>query len=165
MWTILKLDKKKIAFLKDDFKKKLGKDFVIYSPKILIDKFKKNKIVNSEFNLLGDYIFCYHKEFKNPTIINTIKFSRGLKYILDGFVSSQREIREFIENCKSLENNKGFITQNLFEILVNKKYRFSSGPFSNQIFQIISMQKNKIDISIGNLKTRINKKEFLFYPV
>ena len=72
---------------------------------------------------------------------------------------------EFIENCKKLENNKGYITQNIFEILVDRKYKFSSGPFTNQIFKIISIQKDKINISIGNLKTRISKKEFLFDPV
>ena len=125
----------------------------------------KNKKINCEFNLLGDYVFCYHKKLSNPFTINIIKFSRGLKYILEGFISSQNEIVEFIENCKKLENNKGYITQNIFEILVDRKYKFSSGPFTNQIFKIISIQKDKINISIGNLKTKINKKKFLFHPV
>ena len=62
----------------------------------------------------------------NPFTTNIIKFSRGLKYILEGFISSQNEIVEFIENCKKLENNKGYITQNIFEILVDRKYKFSS---------------------------------------
>ena len=165
MWAIIKSDKKKFLFLKKDLKQKLGKDLIIYSPKILVDKFKKNKKINCEFNLLGDYVFCYHHKFSNPFTMNVIRFSRGLKYILDGFISSQNEIIEFIENCKKLENNKGYITENIFEILINKKYKFSSGPFTNQIFKIISMQKDIINISIGNLKTRINKKEFLFDPV
>ena len=124
----------------------------------MIDKFKKNKKINYEFNLLGDYIFCYHNKFSNPFTVNSVKFSRGLKYVLDGFIASQNEIREFIENCKKLENNKGYMTQNIFDILIDKKYKFSSGPFTNQIFKIISMQKDKINISIGNLKTKINKK-------
>ena len=165
MWTVIKSDKKKFSFLKRDLKDKLGQDTIIYSPKILIDKFKKNKKINTEFNLLGDYIFCYHKKLCNPLIINSLKFSRGLKYFLGGFITSQNEIIEFIEGCKKLENKNGHITQNIFEALVNKKYKFSSGPFTNQIFKIINMQKDKISISIGNLKTRINKKEFLFYPV
>jgi hypothetical protein len=165
MWTVIKSDKKKFSFLKRDLKDKLGQDTIIYSPKILIDKFKKNKKINTEFNLLGDYIFCYHKKLCNPLIINSLKFSRGLKYFLGGFITSQNEIIEFIEGCKKLENKNGYITQNIFEALVNKKYKFSSGPFTNQIFKIINMQKDKISISIGNLKTRINKKEFLFYPV
>mgnify|MGYP000076326439 CR=1 FL=1 len=165
MWAIIKSHKKKLSFMQKDLKEKLGKDLIIYSPKILVDKFKKNKKINCEFNLLGEYVFCYHKELSNPFTINIIKFSRGLKYILEGFVSSQNEIIEFIENCKKLENNKGYITQNIFDILVDRKYKFSSGPFTNQIFKIISIQKDKINISIGNLKTKINKKKFLFHPV
>ncbi len=165
MWAIIKSDKKKISFMQKNLKEKLGKDLVFYSPKILIDKFKNNRKTNCELNLLGDYIFCYHRKFSNPFTVNSIRFTRGLKYILEGFIASQNEIIEFIENCKKLENKRGYITQNIFEILTDKKYKFSSGPFTNQIFKIISMQKDKINISIGNLKTKINKKKFLFYPV
>ena len=38
MWTILKFKKNQVAFLKKDFKEKLGDDVVMYSPKLLIDK-------------------------------------------------------------------------------------------------------------------------------
>ena len=31
-----------------------------------------------EFSLLGDYILCFHKDFKNPNTINKLKFTRGL---------------------------------------------------------------------------------------
>ena len=165
MWAIIKSDKKKLFFLHKDLKEKLGKDLIIYSPKILVDKFKKNKKVNSELNLLGDYIFCYHEKLCNPLIINSLKFTRGLKYILEGFISSQKEIKEFVKNCKKHENNDGYITQTIFEVLIDKEYQFSSGAFTNQIFKIMNMQRDKISISIGNLKTRINKKKFLFYPV
>ena len=43
MWTIIKFDKKKLDFLKKDFTKKLGKDFIIYNPKLYIQKYKNNK--------------------------------------------------------------------------------------------------------------------------
>lgn len=165
MWTILKFKKNQFAFLKKDFKQKLGDDVVMYSPKLLIDKFKKNKLINLEFDLLGDYIFCYHKKFENPSTINEIRFSRGLNYFLEGFISSQAEIKKFVENCKGLENDKGYINQNIYEIFKDKKYKFSSGPFANQIFKIMNLQKDKISISIGNLKTVIDKEKFLFYPV
>ena len=42
MWTIIKFDKKNLELLKKDFKKKLGEDITIYSPKIFIEKYKKN---------------------------------------------------------------------------------------------------------------------------
>jgi|TARA_B100001063_G_C16689068_1_gene516014 hypothetical protein len=165
MWTVLKLDKKRLSFLKEDFKNKLDMDFVFYSPKLLIEKFKKNKISKCEFDLLGDYVFCYHKKFEQPSTINILKFSRGLKYFLDGFISSQNEIQEFVNNCKKFENKNGYITHNIFKILADKKYKFSSGPFTSQIFKIIEIQKDKLSISIGNIKTKINKKSFLFYPI
>ena len=88
MWTIIKFDKKKLNFLKVDFTKKLGKDFIIYNPKLFIQKYKNNKLINKEFNLLGDYLLCFHKDFKNPAAINKLKFCRGLKYFLTGFIQS-----------------------------------------------------------------------------
>lgn len=164
MWVILKSGKKNLPFLRDDFKKKLGKDCVIYSPKLLIDRFKNNKLINYEFSLLGDYVFCYHKSFENPAVINNLKFSRGLKYFLKGFITSQNEIKNFIANCKKFENKNGYLKKNIFDIFENKKYKFMSGPLTNQIFKIINLQKFKINILVGNLKTTINKNEFLFYP-
>ena len=47
----------------------------------------------------------------------------------------------------------------------NKIYKFSSGPFTNKIFKIIALNKNKIDILMGNIKSTINKKNFLFEPI
>ena len=62
MWAIIKFDQKKLEHLKKDISNKLGNDFKVYNPKLLIQKYKKNKLVKKEFNLLGDYLFCYHKE-------------------------------------------------------------------------------------------------------
>ena len=44
MWAVAKFDKKQINFFKKDLKKKLGENFVIYSPKILLNRFSKKKI-------------------------------------------------------------------------------------------------------------------------
>ena len=48
---------------------------------------------------------------------------------------------------------------------INSNYKFLTGPFAEKIFKIISLQKNKINILMGNLKTTIDKKEFFFNPV
>ena len=78
MWTIIKFDKKKLELLKKDFKEKLGEDFTIYKPKLAFKKYKNNKLINKEFNLLGDYLFCFHKDFENSGTINKLKFSPHL---------------------------------------------------------------------------------------
>ena len=165
MWTIIKIDQKRINFLKKDFEEKLGKDYIIYCPKLSVEKFKKNKLVKKEFNLLGDYLLCFHEDFSNQKTMTKLKFCRGLKYFLNGFQQYQNDIQDFIKRCKSSENEKGYLSSTYFELNLNQKYKFSSGPFSEKIFQIINLQKNKIDILMGNIKTTIKQKEFLFSPI
>ena len=165
MWIIIKFNKKELEFLKKDFRKKLKEDLTIYIPKVAVQKYKNNKLINKEFNLLNDYLFCFHKDFENPKTINELKFSRGLKYFLDGFVQTQDEIKKFIKICRNSENKEGYLSQNLFDLHINTKYKFSSGPFSEMIFKIIDLQKNKIKILLGNLSTTIEKKKFLFSPL
>lgn len=164
MWTIIKVDLKNLEFLKNEFKKKVGEDVKIYSPKLFIEKYKKNKLIGKELNLLGDYLFCYHTQFKNHEIINFLKFTKGLKYFLSGFSQSQKDIEKFIHKCKESENKNGYLTQSFYEICKNTNYRFSSGPFTEKIFKIINLQKNKIDILLGNIKITTDKKEFSFIP-
>ena len=165
MWTILKFDKKKLSFLEKDFTKKLGKDFIFYKPKLFIQKYKNNKLINREFSLLGDYLLCFHEDFKNPDIINSLKFTRGLKYFLTGHVKSQIEINDFVKKCKNAENENGYLSQNFYDLQINSRYKFTTGPFVEKIFEIINFQKNKIEILVGNVKTTIKKKEYLFNPV
>ena len=126
MWAVIKFDKKNFHLLKETFQKKMGKDCVIYRPKILIQKYKNNKLINKEVDLLGDYLFCFHKNFCKKSTINQLKFSIGLKYFLDGFIEFQLDVKNFIETCKNLEDSKGYISQNLFEININSNYKFSS---------------------------------------
>ena len=47
MWAILKYDKKKIESLKKDFSKKLDKDFIIYYPKSIFQKYKNNILMGN----------------------------------------------------------------------------------------------------------------------
>lgn len=159
---VVKFEKKKFAFLKEDIKKKLGNECIIYRPKILIQKYKNNKLVNQEVDLLGDYLFCYHQKLKEKPYMNQMQFIRGIKYILNGFIQFQSDLNNFIDRCKKLENEKGFISQNLFELKVNSKYKFYSGPFTDKIFEIVNFQKNKINILMGKIKTTIKKREYLF---
>ncbi len=165
MWLIFKVDKKRIETLKRDFKLKLGEDTIFYRPKLLIEKYHKNKLNSKDISLLGDYMFCYNKKLVNNNILNILKFSKGLKYFLNGCEKSQNEIYSFIEKCKSCEDKKGYIGMDFFNLMKNSKYKFSNGPFSGKIFEIINLQKNKIDILLGQIKTSIKKEQFLFSPV
>ena len=165
MWTIIKVDKKKINFFKEDLTKKIGSKFKIYNPKLITQKYKNNKLIDKEFNLLGDYLFCYHEDFSNKFTINNLQFVKGLKYILNGFTQSQNEIINFINRCKDSEDKNGYLSSDFYSLENNMNYKFSSGPFANTIFKIINLQKNKIDILMGNIKTTINRKRYLISPI
>ena len=165
MWAVIKFDKKYFNLFTKELKEKIGNDFIIYRPKVLVQNYKKEKLFKKEVDILGDYLFCFHKTFNEKQIINNLKYTKGLKYFLDGFNEFQNDIRAFINKCKKLEDQKGFISQNIFELDINKEYKFASGPFIEKIFKIVNLEKNNVNILMGNLKTKINKKKFLFNPI
>ena len=165
MWTVIKFEKKKINIFKEDLKKKFGGNFQIYCPQLIVQNYQNNKLKEKSINLLGDYLFCFHSKYCNDNNIELLKFTRGVKYLINGFKESQVEIDNFIKNLKSLENEKGHLTHSVYQIEINKIYKFTSGPFTQKIFKIINLNKDKIDVLIDNIKTRINRKKFLFKPV
>lgn len=165
MWSVIKFDKKNYHLLKKDIEKKIGNDCIIYRPKILVQKYKNNKLVNKEIDILNDYLFCFHEKLKDRNINQIFKFFRGLKYFLTGYNDElQLEIANFIKKCKSLEDKNGYVSKSFFNLNINSYYKFKSGPFTEQIFRIIEIQKNKINIMLGEVKTTINHKDFLFSP-
>ena len=163
MWAVIKIDRKKIGLLKSDLNKKLRSETLIYSPKTFI-KISNKKIIK-EIHLLGDYIFCFNKNFNKTEVIKDLKFIRGIKYFLEGYLKSQKEIETFIHKCKNSENKEGYVSSNFFNLNFNNEYKFSNGPFANSIFRIIEFQKNRFKILVGSLKTTIKKKDYLFRPV
>ena len=166
MWTIIKIDKKKFYFLKQDLEKKLERDVKFYIPKIQVEKFSKNKIrKNFKYDLLGDYIFCFSKKFDKKNILNSLSYLRGLKYFLNGYENSQIDIKKFINLCTEAENNEGYLTQKFFELKMNNYYKFLNGPFASRIFQLVELQKNKIGFKLGKIKSYICKKDIFFKPV
>ena len=164
MWVILKVDKRKIDILKKEFSNKLGNETIFYQPKIKIEKYRNNKLENKIVNILGDYIFCYHKILEDQKIIDGLQYCIGVKYFLRGCKQFQKDIEKFINKFKSFENEEGYVSKSFFEINKNTYYRFSSGPFTQQVFKIIEIQKDKINILLGKVKTTINRKDFLLSP-
>ena len=157
MWIILKFDKKRLSFLLNDFKKNFGDKYKIYSPKICLDYFKKNKAFKKEVNLLGDYLFCYHDSFKNFINLKKLNNFRGLKYCLNGYIESQNEILDFINKCKLSENGKGFLSDTFCDLIINQNYKFIS--------KLKELKKNRINILLGDLKSTVIKRDFLYEPV
>ena len=153
MWAILKFKKKEFYVLKNNLKEKLGDNFLIYRPKLLIQNYKKNVLIDKHIDIMGEYLFLFHKDLNDEKIIRDLNFTKGLKYILQNFSYSQVEIKNFLDKCKKSENENGFITQSLFDLNICKS------------FKIINLQKNKINILLNNIKTTIDKRSFLFSPV
>ena len=165
MWVVVKFNKKYFNTLKQQLSEKLGEGFICYRPKIILQNYKRNKLISREIDLLDDYFFCYHKKFSNKKIINNLQFTKGLKYFLDGFALTQTEITDFINNCKKLEDKNGFISKNLVGVEINSMYKFITGPLTNKIFKIISFHKNKLNVLINNFNTTVDKRDFLFNRV
>ena len=93
-------------------------------------------MIKKEFNLLGDYLFCFHKNFENSNTLNNLKFTRGLKYFLSGFKNSQREIQTFIDKCKKAENTEGYLSQDFYELSLNSFSNFHQDLFQIEFFKL-----------------------------
>ena len=103
MWTVIKIKANSYGIIKEELKKKFNKEIQFYNPKILVQINNKKKLINKSISLLGDYIFCFHEDFKNNKIIDHLKFTKGIKYFLNGHSESQDEIQN---DCKWVDRNK-----------------------------------------------------------
>ncbi len=165
MWIILRYKKNNFQFLINVLKEKFQNDLEIYNPKFKTNLRVKNRLITNELTLLGDYFFCYHKEFNNPNIINSLKFTKGLKDFIQGYKFSQKDIQDFIKRCRKSENDEGYLTNKFYNLYKNTKFKFNSGLFSNFVFEIINLQKNKINLLLGNLKITTEKEKFIFKSI
>ena len=134
MWVVLKYKKNEINFLKQGFKKNLGELPIIFQPKIKYQKLIRNKLHFCENEILGDYLICYHKKFKNNKILSHLNNLKGLKYFLKNSFNNQKEIINFIAYCKANQSVDGYIQQGFFNFANIDKGIFLNGPFTNMIF-------------------------------
>jgi len=166
MWIVVKYKTNCLNFFKKELNKKLNMKIDFYSPQLKLNKICKSKtLAFKKLKLLGDYILCYHPSFSNKKILNQIQNIRGLKYVLEGYTNCQKEIIDFVNKCKSNENEEGFIKQTFFGFELEKNMKFLNGPFSNMIFKIIEVQKRKIQILLDGKKTIIKKNNYLFASI
>ena len=141
MWIVAKIKKDNLKIFKSKLLKKLS-NINFYFPKI------KGKTKNK--NLLGNYIFCYHDSFIKENLRNSLNYTRGLEYFLNGSSSDQKE----------LDN---FINYSFFKNRIDSNGRFTYGPFVNSLFKIVGFRKNKLVVEIGNFKVNISDNESAIY--
>ncbi len=163
MWIVAKIKRRELNIFKEKLIKKFGKEIQFYYPKIEYHELLRNKLRKVEKPVLENYIFCYHEKFCNINFINNIRFLKGLEYFLEGHNINQSEIIKFIEHCKAFENSKGYLTPAFFKIMITKKAKFISGPFTNLIFEIIERQKNKLKILVNNIVTTVSDNQNYLY--
>ena len=166
MWAIIKYKLNEQNFLKKNFSEVLGESPYYYIPKIRYKKLVNNKIKIFEKSVLEGYLICFHTKIQDSKILFKLKYTRGLNYFLNGFRENQKEISYFVDYCKKFEDEKGCLSQDFFDSDNIKKGQFVSGPFTNLIFNIVSRQRNKLKVLIGNLKTTVSKKSgYLYRPI
>ena len=161
MWIVAKINNKEFNTFKKALISNLGIIPEIYGPKILTEKIIKNKIHRKKEFILNNYIFLKHNKFLDKKILNSLNYLRGLNMILPFSESSQYEITNFIKKCKENENRLGYLSQNFFDLILNKHVKFNSGPFSKFIGKLIEIQKNKIKVLVKNCLITVNTKNII----
>lgn len=165
MWLVIKYKKNNLGLLQDEVKKIMGKKIEFYLPKMQFEKKINRKIKKVVKILTKDYLFCKIENFNKTDILQKLKFCKGVKYILESFNFSQKEIETFIFRCKKHEDKYGNIQSSFFSVFENTKIKFLNGPFSNQIFNIEKNFDSFIKTSLNNIKITINKKDNLYQTV
>ena len=163
MWIIAKYKFNELNILKRKLRDILGNDPKYFIPKIKYTKIVKKKFITFQKSILEGYLICYHYKFESRNILNILRYTNGISYILDGFKNNQKDIFEFVNKCKKFEDDKGFLTQGFFDKTNFNSAKFISGPFTNLFFNILSDQSDKIEVLMGKYKTTISKKSELLY--
>ena len=163
MWIIVKYKSHELNTLKNKLKEILGNDPEYFMPKIKYNKIVKKKFKTFQKSILEGYLICFHSKFNSRDILNTLKYTKGMSYILEGLKNNQKEILNFVNRCKNFEDEEGFIKQDFFNNNNFTRAKFVSGPFTNLVFDILSKQSGKIEILIRKYKTTILKNSKLLY--
>ena len=166
MWIVIKFKKEKIQSLKFEIKKKFGNKLDFYIPKVEIEKMINSKTKKKFLRYItDDYLFCKINKSYFEEIFLKLKYTNGVKYILNHFQCSQVEIEKFIKKCRLHENEDGNLKSSFFEIVEKSNIQFLNGPFLSQIMKIVENKKNFIKVSLNNLNLLVNKKNNLFQAV
>ena len=166
MWLVAKFKKNEFGTFKRNLKEKLKSNLILYQQKFLKESSKRNKKIFKEMPLIENYVFIFHKELSKSSLVNFLSSTKGLEYFLEKSILSQIQIQNFINSCKSFEDHQGYIKPNYFKNFLNLKARFLSGPFINQVFQVIEKKENYMKIIMNDLEIKFSDKtNYLYRPL
>ena len=69
MWTILKFDKKRLNFLKNDLSKKLGKETIFYQPKFKLKGLKRINLIITNLISWGIIFSVFIKNLRKQIFV------------------------------------------------------------------------------------------------
>tara|TARA_Y100000590_G_scaffold378175_1_gene444943 strand:+ start:1188 stop:1658 length:471 start_codon:yes stop_codon:yes gene_type:complete len=153
MWIVAKINKKNQNLFFNELKKKIS-DIKIYYPKIFHKK--------QDRNILGDYVFCYHKKFESNFHFH-LNYIKGLKSFLENNQKDQSDIIKFINYCILHEDKNGFLKSSFFKKNITKMGKFINGPFANYLFEVASKEKNKLKIFLGDFNLTVSDENNILY--
>ena len=159
MWIIIAYKPNELNILKNSIKNILKKNINYYIPKIKYKKLAINGIKEVQKNILQSYLICNHDRFIDQNFLQILSYAKGVKYILNNSQFNQKDIINFINNCKNNEDKDGFLKQSFFEMFETNKLKFMSGPFSEMIFEIIENNNKKIRLLKNNLNITVSKNQ------
>ena len=88
MWAIIKFNKKNFNLMKKELIARNDSLTSFYQPLIKVQKQNKNKLFFKELPLLGNYIFCYNKNFSNQNFITSLKYIKGIEEHIQLYLSN-----------------------------------------------------------------------------
>jgi len=138
LWIVACFKKKEFQILLDSLNVKF-KQTLSYIPKYNLDGQCKY--------LLGNYCFLFNPEFNKGTLSSN-KYLKGLNYFLEGSLYYQNEIKAFIDNLKSFENDKSDIQPDYFYKYLNQSGKFFKGPLKNLLFDVLEKKDKFLKVSI-----------------
>ncbi len=162
MWLIFKVKKDKKNFFKKNFLKQVERKTIFFEPKYKKIVSRKNKYFEKAKELIPDHVFVYCENIEK-IVFDRFKYLQGLKFFYENIINNQKDIINFIKECKKFEDEKGFLNENYFLKFKKNRGIFASGPLANLFFTIQSQRKNNFEIKVENKTMIINKNNFINY--
>ena len=78
--------------------------------KLFLDK---NKYFEKAKELIPDHVFVYCENIEK-IVFDRFKYLQGLKFFYENIINNQKDIINFIKECKKFEDEKGYLNENYF---------------------------------------------------